>query len=153
MLIGAGAGDFPLHHPAKAGTCTLVRRKLSIGCLVFAWFCANGALWNVVQVVGWVKMFHDYSRVMPAARALEVTFDGSAPCDLCRLSQSAEETARRQLPHDAALGGGMEKLLLASESLPTVIVPAPDSAWPGVTDDAGPARSKPVPVPPPRILG
>ncbi len=127
-----------------------MRRKLSISCLLFAWLCANGALWNVVQVVAWGKMLHDYSLVMPLARAVQITFDGSAPCDLCRLSQSAEETARQQLPHEAALGGGMEKLLLVSESLPAVILTAPDFVWPGVVNDAGPARTESVPVPPPR---
>ena len=35
-----------------------VRRTLSIACLCLAWLCANGALWNVVQLVGWAKMFH-----------------------------------------------------------------------------------------------
>ena len=130
-----------------------MRRNLSFGCLLFAWLCANGALWNVVQVVAWAKMYHDYSQIMPAARALQITFDGSAPCDLCRLSQSAEETARQQLPHDAALGGGVEKLVLASESLPVVVIAAPDFTWPGVLNDAGPARTDSVPVPPPRGLG
>jgi len=43
-----------------------VRRKFSIGGLLLAWLCANGALWNVVQVVAWAKMLHDYSQVMPA---------------------------------------------------------------------------------------
>ena len=129
-----------------------MRRRLSIGCLLFAWLCANGALWNVVQVVAWAKMYHDYSQVMPAARALQITFDGTAPCALCRMSQSAEETAKQQLPHEAALGSGMEKLLLVAESLPVVVVTAPDLVWPGIVHDAGPTRTEVVPVPPPRSL-
>ncbi len=129
-----------------------MRRNISIGCLLLAWLCANGALWNVVQVVGWVKMFHDYSEMMPAAKALEITFDGSAPCDLCHISQSAEDTARQQLPQDAALGGGMEKLLLLAESAPVHVVTAPDICWPDIVHDAGFARTESVPVPPPRLL-
>jgi hypothetical protein len=127
-----------------------VRRNLSIGCLLLAWLCANGALWNVVQVVAWVKMIHDYSQVMPAAQALQVTFDGSAPCNLCHLSQAAQDAARDQLPREAALGAGLEKLLLISEGVPAVVVAAPDLAWPGVVHDAGPTRADAVPVPPPR---
>jgi hypothetical protein len=128
-----------------------VRRHISIACLLLAWLCANGALWNVVQVVAWVKMFHDYSSTMPTAEALELTFDASKPCKLCCLAKSAEDTARKQLPHDAALGGGTEKLLLISECTPVVIVPAPDFAWPGVVDDTGLIRTEAVPVPPPRV--
>jgi hypothetical protein len=128
-----------------------LRRNLSIICLLTAWLCANGALWNVVQVVGWVKMIHDYSQVMSVAKALEITFDGSAPCSLCHLSQSAQDTAREQLPHDDALGGGLEKLLLISESTAPVVVPAPDFVWPGVANATGLMRTDEVPVTPPRV--
>ena len=129
-----------------------MRRRLSIFALCLAWLCANGALWNVVQVVGWAKMLHDYSAVMPAAQAMKITFDGSAPCDLCHLSQSAEDSARQQLPRDAELGSGMEKLLLVAGDAVAVVVTAPDRTWPGVVNDAGLTRTKSVPVPPPRCL-
>lgn len=129
-----------------------MRRNFSIGCLLFAWLCANGALWNVVQVVGWVKMFHDYSERMSASKALEITFDGSAPCNLCHISQTAEDTARQQAPHETELGSGAEKLLLASGDFVSVVVTAPDFCWPGVGNDAGLTRTDTVPVPPPRRL-
>lgn len=119
---------------------------------MFAWLCANGALWNTVQVFGWVKMFHDYSENMPASKALEITFDGSAPCKLCHLSQKAENTEREQMPRDALLSGGVKKLLLASEDLTPVMIAAPEFTWPGVVNDAGLTRTEAVPVPPPRRL-
>jgi hypothetical protein len=128
-----------------------VRRNFSIGCLLFAWLCANGALWNVVQVVGWVKMLHDYSETMPATKAFEITFDGSAPCKLCHLSQTAEDTARQQLPHEANLGDGVQKIILASESVPAVVMTAPENSWPGIEHDAGLIRTEAVPVRPPRV--
>jgi hypothetical protein len=127
-----------------------VRRKLSIGCLLFAWLCANGAIWNVVQVVAWVKMYHDYSQVMPAARALQLTFDGSAPCDICKIAQTAQDATRDQLPRDVAPGAS-DKLVLTFQSVAPLVVTAPDSAWPGVVNDAGLRRTEPVPVPPPRV--
>jgi hypothetical protein len=128
-----------------------VRRNFSIGCLLFAWLCANGALWNVVQVVAWAKMFHDYSATMPAAEALERTFDASKPCKFCCIAKSAEETARKQLPFKAVLGGGAEKLILIAECASDIVVPAPDFIWPGATDDTGLIRKEAVPVPPPRV--
>jgi hypothetical protein len=128
-----------------------VRRKLSLTCLLIAWLCANGAVWNVVQVVAWAKMFRDYSETMPAEQALKITFDGSAPCNLCHISEKAQEAARDQLPRDAALGGAMEKILLLSESAPAVVLAAPDFMWPGVADVAGLTRTESVPVPPPRV--
>ncbi len=128
-----------------------VRRHVSLFALCLAWLCANGSVWNVIQLVAWAKMFHDYSQVMPAARALQITFNGSAPCALCHLTEKAQDAARDQLPRDTALGGNMEKLLLLSESVPAVVVTAPDFAWPGVTDDDGLTRTESVPVPPPRV--
>ncbi len=127
-----------------------MRRNLSLGCLLFAWLCANGALWNAVQVVAWAKMFHDYSQVMPVAQALQITFDGSAPCELCHFTEKAQAAARDQLPREVALGGS-EKILLATEATAVLVLAAPDFVWPGIVPDAGPARTDPVPVPPPRV--
>ena len=104
-----------------------------------------------MQVVGWVKMLHDYSATMPAAKAIEITFDGSAPCALCHLSQSAEDAARQQSPHDAELRGTAEKILLVSDDAVLVVLNAPDPSWPGVGNDAGQVRAESVPVPPPRV--
>ena len=127
-----------------------MRRTISTTCLLLAWLCANGAVWNVVQVVAWAKMFHDYSQVMPVADALELTFDGSAPCDMCTIAQDGQDTARSQLPRDAALGGGTEKIFLIAESVPAPVLVAPDFVWPGLVHEAGLLRTEAVPVPPPR---
>jgi hypothetical protein len=127
-----------------------VRRKLSIACLLVAWLCANGAVWNVLQMVAWARMFHTNTQIMPATAALERTFDGSKPCELCHIAQKAQDAAQHQLPRDAALGGGMEKLLLLSESVPSLVIEVPDSTWPSVADGTGMTRPELVPVPPPR---
>lgn len=137
----------PQALPQKSVT---VRRKLSITCLLLAWLCANGAVWNVVQVVGWARMFHDYSQVMPAAQALQRTFDGSAPCELCHLVQEGQDAASKMPSSPAAVGGGMEKILLMAECVPAPVLVAPDFSWPGVADAAGLTRTDAVPVRPPR---
>ena len=129
-----------------------MRRTLSIGCLLIAWLCANGAVWNVVQVVAWGKMFHDYSEAMAPGEALSLTFDGTKPCDLCHIAQSAEDTARQQQPREADLGGSTEKLLLLSDDASALVVTAPEFCWPGLDHDAGFTRTESVPVPPPRRL-
>jgi hypothetical protein len=96
-------------------------------------------------------MFHDNSAKMTEAAAFETTFDGSAPCKFCHLSQTAENTARQQLPHEAALGGGVEKIVLASEAVPAVVMTAPENCWPGIAHDTGLVRTEAVPVRPPRV--
>jgi hypothetical protein len=127
-----------------------VRRKLSLACLLLAWLCANGAVWNVVQVVAWANMIRYYSQVMPAAQALQVTFDGSAPCKLCHLAQAGQDAAHAT-PAPAAPGDETEKILLIADCVPAPVLVAPDFSWPGVADAAGLTRTEAVPVPPPRI--
>lgn len=128
-----------------------MRRHVSIGCLLLAWLCANGAVWDVVQVVAWAKMFHTYSQVMPATEALALTFDGSAPCDMCTIAQDGRDSARSQLPGDASLGSGPEKILLIADWGPTAVLIPADSTWPGLVHEAGLLRTETVPVPPPRV--
>lgn len=125
-----------------------VRRKLPIACLLLAWLCANGAVWNVVQAVAWVKMFHSYSQVMPATDALVMTFDGSKPCEMCSITQAAQDQARDHAS-PAALGAS-DQLVLAFSAPPPVVLSAPESSWPGLVNEAGLARTDAVPVPPPR---
>jgi len=127
-----------------------VRRKISISCLVLAWLCANGALWDAVQVVAWGRMFSEFSGRMNSVRALEKTFDGTEPCALCMAVHKAKDAANDQLPRDAVPGGTTEKLLLVAGDTPVIVVTAPDLAWPGGVNAAGPARAEAVPVPPPR---
>lgn len=127
-----------------------VRRTLSTTALLLAWLCANGAVWHVVQGVAWAKMFHDYSQVMPVGDALALTFDGSAPCDMCLIAQGGQDATRQQMPAEAALGGGAEKILLIADWAPATFLVAPDSTWPGFVHEAGLTRTDAVPVPPPR---
>lgn len=138
MPQASGCGHQPL----------TLRRRFALFALIFAWLCANGAVWNVVQVVAWAKMFHEYSQVMPAAEALRITFEGEA-CNLCHLAQSGAEAARDQLP-DGDSFGGSDRLLLAFHAAPPVVVTAPDFGWPGLVHEAGFSRTDSVPVPPPR---
>jgi hypothetical protein len=127
-----------------------VRRKFSITCLLLAWFCATGAVWNIVQVVGWAGMIRDYSQVMPMSAAIEVTFGGTAPCQLCQVAQEGQD-ATRNAPSSTVPGTGMEKILLIAECTPAPVLVAPDFSWPAATDATGLMRAESVPVPPPRV--
>lgn len=127
-----------------------MRRAVSITCLVIAWLCANGAPWDALQVVAWGRMFAQYVTGTDAMHALEKTFDVNHPCALCNAVTAAKDTARSQLPRDAALGDGGEKLLFVSDAAPSVLPSARPFAWPHPAADEGGMRDETVPVPPPR---
>jgi hypothetical protein len=131
-----------------AASSTRVRKQLAIFSLLFAWFCANGALLDGVQVFAWVKMFAGYARVMPVADALRTTFDPNQPCDMCLGVAAAKETARQQLPPSAERA--VEKLLLACHAGTVFVMPQTSETWTAALARAAPFRTEEVPVPPPR---
>ncbi len=148
MTTGArlcGCGRSP------AGKSGSVRRRISIAALGLAWLCANGAIWNAVQVVAWAKMFHGYSQVMPVAQALKLTFDGEAPCDLCIIAEAGKDAARDQLPREE-LPGATDKFVLSFQAAAPFVLAAPEFAWPGLVHEIGLLRIGAVPVPPPRAV-
>lgn len=124
-----------------------MRRAFTITTLCFAWLCANGALWDSAQVFAWGKMVHEYSQTMPLATAIEKTFDGSAPCEICIVVEDAQQ----QEPAQQMERSSSDKILLAYHPNETVVIEAPTYTWQGTTDHTGELRTEPVPVRPPRV--
>lgn len=123
-----------------------MRRAVSIVSLSLAWLCANGALWDAVQVFAWGKMVHEYSRFMTLAQAVEITFDGSAPCEICVVVDDAKQSQ----PPDQQVERSHERVLLACQAPEQVVLTIPEHAWPMIVHDRGRTRTESVPVPPPR---
>ena len=125
-----------------------VQRTIAIASLIFAWICANGAVWDAVQVLAWARMFAGYAHTLPVGAALRETFDPGKPCAICLAVAKAKEAEQKQAPRP--LERSTAKLVLACETQEKIqIVPLP-RAWPAVPDRTGAIRSEPVPVPPPR---
>lgn len=124
-------------------------RKIAIVSLLFAWLCANGALLDGVQVFAWVKMFAGYTQTMPAADALRATFDPAKPCEMCTGVAAAKDVAKKQLPQSVERSA--EKIVLALQATPKVILVRVAPEWPAMDALAAPNRCEPVPVPPPRV--
>lgn len=126
-----------------------MRRKISTACLLFAWLCANGAIWDVMQVFAWTKMFTGYAQNMAVAAALKETFDPNKPCELCTTVAKAKEQEQKQLPPQ--IERGADKLVLATHANTPVVFHRPAHDWPGLSHEAGMSRTDPVPLPPPRV--
>ncbi len=122
-----------------------MRRQLQVLTLIFAWLCANGAMWDAVQVVAWGKMMNDYSRIMSFSQAVKKTFDGSGTCEICALVNDVKTNTPAQ-----QVERSYERVLLALQTPEKFVLNAPAFTWPGVAHDSGLTRTDPVPVPPPR---
>ncbi len=123
-------------------------RRLSITCLVLAWFCANGALLDVVQVFAWGRMFAGYVETMPVEQALARTFDPGKPCAIC-LAVCRARTATRH-PRPAAAEDSSVNLVLFCVPSEAFVPPLESSGKAWLAPVAGVTRWDPVPVPPPR---
>lgn len=61
--------------------------------LLFAILVANNVHLPLMQMVAWSRMFVLYSRVMPVAEAVEMTFDGDHPCPMCQSIKKAQTSS------------------------------------------------------------
>jgi len=143
-----GKWDHDLRKVAFSLPLPAVRRTFAISSLFFAWICANGAVWDAVQVFAWARMFAGYAHALPVGAALRETFDPGKPCEICMAVAKAKEAEQKQAPRP--LERSTAKLVLACETQEKIqMVPLP-RAWPAVPDRTGVIRREPVPVPPPR---
>jgi hypothetical protein len=55
-----------------------------------------GGHWAFLQSVAWVSMVIDFSKNAPLSVAVEKTFDGKHPCNLCKIVKHAQESDQKQ---------------------------------------------------------
>jgi hypothetical protein len=68
------------------GTPVLLFRSIARGLLVAGLIMAIGLQWMLVQSAGWASMLVRYSQEGSLMQAVEMTFDGEHPCELCKLA-------------------------------------------------------------------
>lgn len=85
----------PLHHCAP---CLLRLGIVVMVCL------SLGMHRGVLQTVAWARMLADFAAERPLLEAVEMTFDGEHPCELCRIAQDKEPASPSQpLEHASGL--------------------------------------------------
>lgn len=123
----------------------LVRSRLTRPIVVLMLTLTLGLHWAFLQSVAWVGMFVSFSADSPLPVALEKTFGGKNPCNLCKLVAEGKNAERQQeMPQ---LLAKLDLLLVHNrlwlgppELFPlTTLSPPPDAS-----------RSDPPPSPPPR---
>jgi hypothetical protein len=76
-----------------------VFRRIGLLGMALALFSIAGGHWAVVQSVAWAEMLRDYTqRTGSLTVAVEQTFDGQHPCELCRQIQAAKSQEHKQSP-------------------------------------------------------
>ena len=125
-----------------------MRRFIAITSLACAWLCANGALWDTVQVVAWARMFAGYAETMSVSAALQKTLDPTQACEMCVGVAKAKDTAQKQLP--PAGENAAAKFLLALNVPEKTVFGNDPGRWPPDRDRRLAMRTESVPLRPPR---
>ncbi len=127
-----------------------MRQRFQLSALLLAWLLATGGQWDLVQVFAWGRMFTNYSRIMPLASALRLTFKPDNMCSVCKMVKAAKQQ-QEQTP--AAPAKTLGKILLVFAPVSTVVIASvPSGPWPvGMITMRSAERGAP-PIPPPRGL-
>lgn len=79
-----------------------MRSSFCRACILLALVLSLGLHWTVLQSAAWVGMIVSYSQEGSLGEALEKTFDGEHPCELCRMidrgTSAGSESGEEQSP-------------------------------------------------------
>jgi hypothetical protein len=126
------------------------RRQCLSALMMVVLVCGNAAM---VQAVAWASMLLDRVQRMDVAAAVTSTFDGSAPCEMCRAADAFRDERTPSAPADA-----VKQLKHVDAQPPTRTVEPGCAGWMMIgrqrlrMDRPTPYRVAPEP-PPPRWLG
>jgi hypothetical protein len=127
----------------------VVRQRFATTALVIAWLCANGALWDTMQVAAWTKMFASYAPSMSITQALRETLDPAKKCKICIAIAKARDATEKQTPAPEQLGAA--KFVLAIHTVDTPVFANDSGDWMAGQPSSVAERTDPVPLPPPRV--
>jgi hypothetical protein len=133
-------------------------RPLGLLCAALAMFSIAGGHWAVVQTVAWGQMLRDYSqRTGSVLTAVEQTFDGQHPCDLCRGIASAKAQAgdapQKQSPsqQETVKSEKKDKPFPLDDHAPLARLVGHELKWLSMPFVVAPSRVEQPPTPPPRF--
>lgn len=137
-------------------------RKLGLLCAALAFFSMAGGHFVALQTIAWAKMLRDSTeRTGSLAVAVQQTFDGQHPCELCveiasarrheaKAPVSAQKDASNAL--QIAKAEKSDKATLLEMNLPPARIVAASLRWHLQPYLDGPLRDEQPPTPPPRAF-
>ena len=105
-----------------------------------------GGHWIGLQSIAWASMVLNYSQQCSIARALQQTFDGKHPCDLCKRISKSKEAEKKQ---DNERGVAKPDLICVKRQF-TFLPPSAPYEYPALVRSSLRGFQQP-PSPPPRV--
>lgn len=121
-------------------------RRLGQTLVIIALITAIGGHWAVLQTVAWSTMLANNLRESSLTEALEKTFDGDHPCQLCKHISAGKKAEKKS---DFQVDLKKFEFTNASEAF---VFAAPQTFWSqNESVFSGEALSYAPPLPPPRL--
>jgi hypothetical protein len=122
-----------------------LHKSLVVCCALYL----SGAHWMVLQVTAWTGMLVARAPQSGVVVAVETTFDGQHPCNLCVAVTEGQKDERQKQPAAPALGKVVELKVVAFErcEAPVQIVSG-EMEWSELSEFS-PRRADVPPTPPP----
>ena len=142
----------PCANRRERRSLATVFRKLGLVCAALAFFSIAGGHWAVLQSVAWAEMLHSYSqRSGSVAVAVEQTFDGQHPCELCQQIRAGRAKEHKESPTAPTTKDDAKvKALVADPVLPALARTAGAISFPRAVFVPASSRAEQPPTPPPR---
>jgi hypothetical protein len=123
-----------------------MRSRLAKWLVVSALVLATGGHWAILQSVAWFGMFVNFSQTEPVIVALEKTFDGRHPCQLCKAVQAGKQSEKKQEMQKVET-----KLDFWLARNTAQLFPPPPFSVVSAQRESAPVRAESPPTPPPRL--
>ena len=122
-------------------------RRITLLVVLVAFIFSCGGQWAALQCVAWANMIREYSEVVPVGQAIEMTFSGKYPCEMCKIIAQKKESENAKV---VALFQHEKKLLSSGIEVaprPVSLASQDFLAWSQTLQ----TRSEVPPTPPPRF--
>ena len=123
----------------------IVLRKASRFVVILALLASIGGHWALLQSVAWTRMIVERAGGQSFSQAVQTTFDGEHPCDLCKRISEGKQGERQ--PEKSPLNVKLD--LLCERRVIAIAPPSEPVISPSNTVEGTP-RAECPPVPPPR---
>ena len=113
--------------------------------VVLALLVSIGGHWALFQSVAWTRMIVERTAGQSFGQAVQTTFSGEHPCDLCKRISEGKQS--EQMPEKIPMGGKVD--MLCERRVIAIVPPSEPMIFPSAPTE-GTSRSERPPVPPPR---
>jgi hypothetical protein len=122
-------------------------RRLTFLVVLVAFTFLCGGQWPVLQCVAWANMIREYSEMVPVCQAVEMTFSGQFPCEICKAIAEKKQEENTKFVNAFQ----HEKKVVSPNLLVKACSVTVDPQVFAVADSYFQTRSDTPPTPPPRF--